>query len=164
MTTPLQLLHSHRGLECGLLCSLYPLLGMVWASSVLSLSLGESLWLLTGSLASFPPTEGMLCWTSKWSGPGLYTADRRDKASSPQTVWTSNTWQKQSLSVHSNGSPDPESRLFVQRRCDPRSNQRMPEMPASGPTHEPYVCIKYSAQCTHVRMRVCEYTCTCLSV
>ena len=84
-----------RGLECGLLCSLHPILGAVQASSILSLNLGESLWLLTGSLALFLPQKVCSVRQVNSQAQGY----RRNEASSPQAAWTSNTWQKQSLSI-----------------------------------------------------------------
>lgn len=55
-----------------------------------------------------------------------------------------------------------QAQPFAQRCSDPRSNQRMPGMLAGGAPRVPHICIKYRAECTHVHMQVCGYTCTCM--
>lgn len=82
---------------------------------LLILNLEEFLWLRKGFLGFSSPTESVSCRTNECSGPGLYTAGKRDEVPPPQPPWISNTWQKQSLRIHSNGSLDPE--FPVQMLC-----------------------------------------------
>lgn len=110
---------------------------MVQASSVLSLNLEEFLWLPKGFLGLSSPTESVTCRTNECSGPGLYTAGRKDETPSPQPPWITN---------HGRNSPPGsipvalwiqsfQSRPFLQRCFVPRSNQETPGMQAIWATY-----------------------------